>query len=61
MLTTSAQLKSALSLAREDLLSLSFSETEKKCTMYFQLFLHFLIHGVIKRVFSPLRNWLYYF
>lgn len=52
MLTTSAQLKSALSLAREDLLS--FSETKKKCTMYFELFLHFLIHGVIKRVFKTL-------
>ena len=29
MLTTSTQLKSALSLAIEDLLSLSFSETKK--------------------------------
>lgn len=33
MLTTSTQLKSALSLAREDFLSLSFSETKKK--MYY--------------------------
>lgn len=55
MLTTSTQLKSALSLAREDLLSFSVRQ-KKKCTMDFELFLHFLIHGVIKRVFSPLRH-----